>query len=310
MQTYKIENGAIVACDKASATIFLVTASSETNRQEMFKSLKFDKYDLESSLDPDEISRIEFNDDLTMLIVKVPKKAVVKENIRFEVSSAGIFLEKEKVTFILDSGTIEFGSKVFLGVTSITDVVLRFLLMTVHHFVQHLKVIKQITSEIQYKINSSMENKYLLQMFDLGESLIYYIHSIESNGSVIAKLNHNPGKMKLSEDQIERLSDTLLENQQCAKQSTIYSSVLSGLMDARGNIINNNMNVLLKKLTLINVVFLPLNLVAGILGMSEYSVMTKHLDWRISYSVFMVAMVFLGWISWVLIVRIIDRQPK
>ncbi len=31
-------------------------------------------------------------------------------------------------------------------------------------------------------------------------------------------------------------------------------------MDARGNLVNNNMNTLLKNLTLINVVFLPLNL--------------------------------------------------
>jgi magnesium transporter len=79
-------------------------------------------------------------------------------------------------------------------------------------------------------------------------------------------------------------------------------------MDARGNIVNNNMNVLLKKLTLINVVFLPLNLIASIGGMSEFSVLTQGIDWRISYSLFVLAMVVLGWITWSFLVRKIERR--
>ncbi len=78
-------------------------------------------------------------------------------------------------------------------------------------------------------------------------------------------------------------------------------------MDARGNLINNNMNVLLKKLTLINVVFLPLNLLASVGGMSEFSSLTQGIDWRISYSLFMLTMVMLGMGTWSLLVRTLER---
>jgi magnesium transporter len=61
-------------------------------------------------------------------------------------------------------------------------------------------------------------------------------------------------------------------------------------------------------LTLINIIFLPLNLVASIGGMSEWSMMTHGIDWRISYGVFVVAMVFLGWGTWLLVRRIIERR--
>ncbi|MCX7635003.1 MAG: hypothetical protein N2Z74_04580 [Syntrophales bacterium] len=88
----------------------------------------------------------------------------------------------------------------------------------------------------------------------------------------------------------------------------MYSSVLSGLMDARGTIINNNMNVLLKNLTMINVVFLPLNLIASMGGMSEWSMMTKDIDWRISYAAFSLAMVVIGCLTWWLLVKVIDRK--
>jgi magnesium transporter len=65
-------------------------------------------------------------------------------------------------------------------------------------------------------------------------------------------------------------------------------------MDARGNLVNNSTNNLLRKLTLINVVFLPLNLVAGIGGMSEYSMMTAPLPWWWSYTALIVAMLGMG----------------
>jgi magnesium transporter len=78
-------------------------------------------------------------------------------------------------------------------------------------------------------------------------------------------------------------------------------------MDARGTIVNNNMNVLLKNLTLINVVFLPLNIIASMGGMSEFSAMTKHVDWRISYGLFSLVMIFLGWIIWWWLMKVLDH---
>ena len=57
------------------------------------------------------------------------------------------------------------------------------------------------------------------------------------------------------------------------------------------------MNSLLKNLTIINVIFLPLNLIAGIGGMSEFSMMTQGIDWRVSYFLFFVALVLIGWLT-------------
>jgi magnesium transporter len=74
-------------------------------------------------------------------------------------------------------------------------------------------------------------------------------------------------------------------------------------MDARGNLVNNNMNTLLKNLTLINVVFLPLNLIASIGGMSEFSMMTQGIDWRISYALLGVVMLLIGWLTAIVLKR-------
>ena len=86
------------------------------------------------------------------------------------------------------------------------------------------------------------------------------------------------------------------------------STILSGLMDARGTIVNNNVSVLLKNLTLINIIFLPLTLIASIGGMSEFTMMTRDIDWRISYSLLALGMVLLGWATWLALVRILDKR--
>ena len=52
-----------------------------------------------------------------------------------------------------------------------------------------------------------------------------------------------------------------------------------------------------KNLTIINIVFLPLNLVAGIGGMSEFTMWTTGIDWRVSYTILLVAMLLIGWVT-------------
>jgi magnesium transporter len=231
--------------------------------------------------------------------------------VRFDVASLGLFLHRDRLVVILGEDVVSFSSREFQGIGTTIDAFLKLLLHTVRHYLGHLKVIKQLTVELGSKISTSMENRYLLQMVALSESLIYYQNAIEANGTVLTKLHGNVERMAFSAEQIEALHDIELDNQQCARQAQIYSSVLSGLMDARGTIVSNNVNVLLKKLTLINVIFLPLTLIASIGGMSEFSMMTQGIDWRISYALLAGGMALLGWSTWVTLVWILDkRQAK
>ena len=56
-------------------------------------------------------------------------------------------------------------------------------------------------------------------------------------------------------------------------------------------------------------VFLPLNLIAGVGGMSEFTMMTKDfINWKIAYSLFLIGMVILGIGTWFLLVKQINRE--
>lgn len=308
ISNYKIEADQLVPAGKDDAHILFYFAPTPEERKQLIDEFRIDPVNMDAINDPDEVPRIESNHESVLIIWKLPDNVSIGDTIEFQVSSLGLVLCKGKAIVIIPHGEIQLSAREFKRVTSPEEFALRVLLHTIHHYQGHLKAIKMMSADLEAKIVTSMENKYLLQMFTLGESLVYYYNALESNVTILSRLRGAADKLKFNAEQISLLDDIIIENQQAAKQASIYSTVLSGLMDARGSIINNNMNVLLKNLTIINVVFLPLNLIAGILGMSEYSMMAAGMDWRISYFVFSLAMILIGWLTWRWLMRVVDRK--
>jgi magnesium transporter len=70
------------------------------------------------------------------------------------------------------------------------------------------------------------------------------------------------------------------------------------LMDAVVGFLNINQNQRINKLTKLSIVFMPINIVAGIGGMSEFSMMTQGTPWPIAYGAFTVGMAIIGWLTY------------
>jgi magnesium transporter len=82
------------------------------------------------------------------------------------------------------------------------------------------------------------------------------------------------------------------------------------LMDATIGFININQNRRVSQLTIFGVVFMPVNILAGMGGMSEYSMMTKSLPWPIAYGAFVICAGLLGWLTYVVLRRLEARKAK
>jgi magnesium transporter len=308
-QYFELRDGTLTQSESPDANVVVYAPPDDDEKCQLLENLKIDSHTLESALDPDEVSRVEFAPDHVFILWKRPNRAYLEQYLKMDVSSVGLFLQKDRLTVILaEDSNVPFNSREFGNVNSLTDVLLRLVLNTIRHYLDHLKAVRRLTTHLQAQVSKSMENESLLQMFGLSESLVYYLNALESNGMVLSRLRGGAEKLGLSPGQLAMLDDIMIDHHQCHRQAEVQSSVLSGLMDARGNIINNNMNILLKNLTFINVVFLPLNLIASIGGMSEYSMMTGKLDWRIAYLLFMGGMVVLGRLTWVYLVKRIEKN--
>ena len=86
----------------------------------------------------------------------------------------------------------------------------------------------------------------------------------------------------------------------------MYLSMLNNQM----NKVANETNATVRRLTFITTIFMPLSLLAGIGGMSEWSMMTGPENWRISYPAFLAAMVVLGLANYFFIKWFESRRPK
>ncbi len=310
-KNFEIVDRSIVQSNNPDSEIIFYINPDEKEKQDILKNLDFDEHTLSSALDADEISRVEFEQDYTFIIWKKPDNYSFETQLLFKVSSIGIILSPSKLIVILTDDYELNNKREFNKITSLRDYFLKILFYTIRHYNDHIKAINMMSKDLQNKITMSLENKYLVQMFNLSESLVYYINAINANNTVLIKLKNNAQKLGFTEEEVEMIDDLLIEGNQSYRQAEIYSTVLSGLMDARGNLINNNMNILLKKLTMINVIFLPLNLIASIGGMSEYSMMTSGIPWQVSYSLFGLGMILIGGLTALILSKVIlDRNKK
>lgn len=297
IRRFQLSNNALVPSDSDDSPVRMYINPDPNEKSELLSSFQLDEHTLSSALDPDEVPRIEFEPGRLSIIWKRPMNYSGEDNFFFNVASLGLFLLDQRLVIVLTEEVPFAGAGTRFKVESLFDLLLSILYTTIHHYLEHLKIIKLISRELQKRINTSMENEHLIQMFNLSESLVYYVNAMDGNNAVLQRLRNHAEKMSLGPRVIELLDDILIENNQCYRQAEIYSTVFSGLMDARGTLVNNNMSLLLKNLTIINVVFLPLNLIASIGGMSEYSMMTSRVHWSIAYALFLVAIIFIGWIT-------------
>jgi len=263
-----ITDGKITETGQGDAPVWVYTAPDEAERRFLIEQLKIDEHTLNSALDPDELSRLEFEPEHVAMIFKRPKHYTAQDNFLFRVLSTGVFLFKDRLVIVKADEALLFEGKPFIKIQSVQDVFLKLIYRAISHFVEHLRAINMISTELEQQINTAQENRYLLNLFTLEKSLVYYLSAINSNGMLVDKLRNAAAKLGLTPENVEFLDDILIENNQCRGQTEIYSQVLSSLMDARASIISNNLNVRIKALTILTIAIMLPTFIVSVFSMN------------------------------------------
>jgi magnesium transporter len=113
----------------------------------------------------------------------------------------------------------------------------------------------------------------------------------------------------LAKHQLEDSQQILRDIESLDGHTAFLFDKINFLLDASVGFININQNKVVKRLTVVSVVFMPLNVLAGIGGMSEFSMMTQSIAWPISYSFFTVGLVIVGWLTYA-ILRLLENSEQ
>ncbi len=224
------------------------------------------------ALDIDERARTEREDNVALVILRIPKSSEIDMEEGYVTMPLGIIIVPDVIiTVCLSSNEIlsDFiNSRVKNFTTSKKS---RFVLQILHRtallYLNYLKGINKRTSIVEKELHQSMRNEELIKLLNIEKCLVYFTTSLKSNELMMEKL-YTARILKMYPDDKELLEDVIIENKQAIEMANIHSNILSGMMDAFASVISNNLNIVMKFLTSVTIILMIPTLVASIYGMN------------------------------------------
>src|SRR5215207_9871507 len=228
---------------------------------------------LTDSLDIDERTRFEVEDNVRLIVLKTPT-----ENNSFNESDA--YYITIPICIILTHNQIVTvnsfenpAMKKFLSTFQNRHpdkrnmMVLKIFEKVVQNFMDYLNEINHRRNLLEQKLYVASRNEQLFQLMRIQKSLVYFVTALRSNELLFMKIERN-NFLSLTEEEKEFLNDLIVDNSQALEMANIYANILSSTLDAFASIIANNQNEVLKRLSVITIVLTFPVLVASIYGMN------------------------------------------
>jgi magnesium transporter len=227
---------------------------------------------LRAALDVDERSRIETDDNYTMVLVNIPTIETDSENELYTTIPLSVLLTSSSVITVCSEATPVLETFVRGKIKDFhTNMKSRFILQilfrTATLYLQYLHIIDKKSDEVEHKLHRSTQNRELIELLKLEKSLVYFSSALRSNEMVMEKLFRNESIKKYPEDS-DLLEDVIVENKQAIEMANIYSGILSGMMDAFASVISNNLNIVMKILAIVTIVMAIPTMIFSAYGMN------------------------------------------
>ncbi|HMU09507.1 MAG TPA: magnesium transporter CorA family protein [Ferruginibacter sp.] len=275
IQYFKNTDKQTIAIDKIDSAVWVNVLPPL--KQEEFTELS-DAMDipvdfLKDSLDIDERSRYEIDDNVKLIVIKTPT-----ENNSFNLSDA--FYITIPICIILTNNRIvtvnsfeNEAIKKFLNTFQhrnpdhMNMMVLKIFEKITSNFQDYLKEINTRRNSLEQKLYDSNRNEELLQLMRIQKSFVYFITALRSNELLMMKMSRT-NILKLTEDEKDFLDDLIVETSQALEMANTYTTILNSTLDAFASIISNNQNEVLKRLTTLTIFLSIPILIASIYGMN------------------------------------------
>jgi magnesium transporter len=211
------------------------------------------------SLDQDERSRTEREDDgTTLIIIRVPYFQGPKVDVPYITVPLGIILNENYIITVGKRSNqiiedMSNGRVRGLSTAKRYRFVLRILLLTATRFLHYLREINNRVDLLEDQLQASMKNKEVAELLKMQKSLVYFTTALRSNQLVLDRLQRGQMFHKYPDDE-DLLEDVITENQQAIEMVSTSTTILSSMMDSFASIISNNLNVVMKFLASMTIV--------------------------------------------------------
>ena len=249
-----------------------LTNPTATEIFEISEQFQIEVDDLRAPLDEEERSRIEVEDTYTLILVDVPMIEERNDKDWYGTIPLGIIVT-DKMIFTICLEDTQVLTRFMEGRVRnfFTYMKTRFILQILYRnasmYLRYLRIIDKKSEQVEEKLHFSPRNKELIELLELEKSLVYFTTSLRSNEAVLEKLIKIESIKKYPED-TELLEDVIIENTQAIEMANIYSGILANMMDAFASVISNNLNDVMKILSVITIVMSIPTIIFSAYGMN------------------------------------------
>lgn len=287
MKIYRTSNGRIVEESSLEEKNLWIELVNPTEDEIMLVSSRFDiGVDfLKASLDYDESSRIEVENQQILILVNMPIVEHEEMPVMFNTVPLGMIITEDMfVTVSLEENQLTHDfikSHPEYNTYNRTRLALELLYNIARLFLKYLKDIDKRSVEIEQGVKKSLRNEELIKLLNLEKSLVYFTTSLRSNEFVLERFKRFYLKrardkevkltkeiLDINEEDEEFLEDVIVENKQAIDMADVYSNILGNTMDAFATIISNNLNIVMKFLAIITLVLAIPSIITSYYGMN------------------------------------------
>lgn len=245
--------------------------------------------DLRASLDEEERSRIEIEDEYSLILVDIPTIEERNDKDWYgTIPLAIIICDKVIITVCLEDTPVLTAFMDGRVRNFFTYMKTRFIFQILYRnatlYLNYLRIIDRRSDAIEQKLHEATRNRELIELLELEKSLVFFTTSLKSNEIVLEKLLKSNAIKKYPEDE-DLIEDVIVENKQAIEMANIYSGILNGTMDTFASVISNNQNSVMKFLTTVTIVLSIPTMIASFYGMNVSSAGMPFADMKWGFAI-------------------------
>lgn len=222
--------------------------------------------------DIEERPRVDQEDNWLMVFIRVPSKSIDDDgDTVFSTAPMAVLIRDDVFitvnyydTVVLDD-FIQWSKRRHLQNCKGYDLLSSLMLSTSVWYLKYLKQMNGVMNAAEQRLEQKMDNDELMRTMGLGKYLIYFITSLKGNLTVLTRIKKRIRTLPHDED---LLDDVEIETQQALDTASIYNEILERQQETYSSIIGNNLNRIMKTLTVVTILLMIPTVVAGYYGMN------------------------------------------
>ena len=273
IRIFKTEDGAMHEKEEMQPGCWIaLTNPTASEILEIADACQIDPDHLKAPLDEEERSRIEAEDEYTLILVDIPAIEIRHDQRTYTTIPLGIILTQDIIVTICTEDTPVLQNFVRSRVKEFsTKKKLRFVYQILYRtaaiYQANLRIIDKRRTEIEERVGSDTDDSDLINLHELESTLVYFATSLRANGVVLDRLTRYKRLEQYPEDK-ELLDDVIVENRQAIEMTTIYRDIINGTRELMSSLLDNRLNNVMKYLTSITIVMAIPTVISGIYGMN------------------------------------------